>query len=179
MWKCVCSCGNETIVAGSDLRSGHTKSCGCLSDESRRKERDRDLVYDRQSRLYAEYRSMRNRCSPTYHGAEYYYNRGINVCEEWYAYEPFQDCALANGYQDDLTLDRINVNDGYSPQNCRWVTTKIQNNNRRNNVYITINDETKTLKQWAEHYGVGYAMVRARRRNGWPQDRWFEPSHRA
>ena len=118
---------------------------------------------------------MKNRCRPDYYEARYYYDRGIRVCDEWKRFEPFQDWALANGYADNLTLDRINVNAGYSPDNCRWVTIKVQQNNKRDNVYVTINGETKTLKMWCEQLCVDYRMVLARRRRGWPQERWFEP----
>lgn len=177
-WDCVCECGNRVIVNGKDLRSGHTKSCGCLSDENRRRERDRSLIYDRSSRLYNEYWSMRSRCSPSYHSKKDYYDRGIRVCDDWQTFEPFQDWALANGYRDDLTIDRIDVNAGYSPDNCRWVTNKAQQNNKRDNVYITIGEQTKTMKQWSEYYGVSYGMVKARRKRGWPQERWFEPPHK-
>ena len=176
LWKCKCECGNETIVTANDLRVGHTKSCGCLAHQ-REKRADKSKWLSN-SRIYKEYRSMLRRCSAEYHSPENYYDRGIRVCDAWAnedGFENFKQWALENGYSDELTLDRINVNGNYSPDNCRWATNKEQQNNRRNNIYIKIGDEVKTLKQWSEHFGLDYGMVKARYKRGWSEDRLFIP----
>lgn len=184
-WNCVCDCGSQKIAKASELRSGHTSSCGCLLKESRRKNAltralvNRDLPTDIKTykKLQAIFLGMHRRCSDKYCKPEHYANRGISVCEEWSEFDGFLSWALSNGYKVGLTIDRINNDGDYSPENCRWVTNKEQQNNRRDNVYITIGGETKTMKQWSEYYGLNYGMVRQRRKNGWPQSRWFEPKH--
>ena len=183
MWRCICDCGNEKIVPAENLRNGHTRSCGCLLKESRRKNAlsnaliNRDLPTDPETYrlIKTAFNSMHGRCSTSYHKPENYHDRGIAVCDEWTTFEPFLEWALENGFEQGLTLDRIDVNGGYNPDNCRWTTQKVQSNNKRTNVYITIDGETKTMRQWADHFGVSYPMVKARKRYGWPQSRWFDP----
>ena len=184
-WKCICDCGNQKIVRASDLRNGHTSSCGCLLKESRRRNaltrslENRDLPTDAETyrNLQKIFYGMHRRCSDKYCKPEHYHDRGISVCEEWKEFDCFLSWALANGYKIGLTIDRIDNNRGYSPDNCRWATSKEQQNNKRDNVYITIDGVTKTMKQWSEYYGLNYGMVRGRRQRGWPQSRWFEPKH--
>lgn len=101
---------------------------------------------------------------------KYYKNyggRGIFVCEEWHSLDNFASWALSNGYSEDLTLDRINNDDGYYPENCRWATKKEQENNKRTNRHITIDGETKTVAQWCEIYGISQQTVHSRLTNGW------------
>lgn len=106
---------------------------------------------------------MRERCSNEH--LSYYKNyggRGIRVCEEWEDYSHFKEWALANGYQDELSIDRIDNDKGYCPQNCRWVTNKKQANNRRSNKKITYNGETKTIAEWADFLGMNYTTLHQR-----------------
>ena len=159
LWKCKCECGNEKIINAYALVSGHTKSCGCLAIDTSRilntKHGERD------SRLYRIYTNMKSRCykenSSNY---KYYGGRGIRVCEEWLgkdgAYN-FCKWAKSNGYSDNLTLDRIDNNAEYSPSNCRWITWKQQQNNKRNNVKFSYKGQTKTMAEWADHYGIKYS----------------------
>lgn len=182
-WLCKCDCGKEKIVDAYALRHGKTKSCGCLHDEMARMNsfvegcphyKTHGASY---TRLYREWLSMRNRCRPSYHGHNSYYDKGVVVCEEWKKFEVFQEWALKNGYSDELTLDRIDVNGNYEPNNCRWVDNITQQNNRSNNAYITIDGITKTLKQWADFYNLNYGMVKMRYQKGWSTERLFEPKH--
>lgn len=182
-WNCVCDCGGKCIVPSTDLKSGHTRSCGCLLKESRSINASRHRLEnmdiptdpDTYRKLRTEFHSMHHRCSPSYHSANSYYNLGVTVCDEWKDFNNFLSWALSNGFEHGLTLDRIDVNGNYSPDNCRWATNKVQQNNKRNNFRITIDGETKTLSQWSEIYGIGKATVRQRIKRGWPQERWFEP----
>ena len=92
------------------------------------------------------------------HDAEYhnYGGRGISVCAEWMEFEPFKNWALSNGYANDLTIDRIDVNGNYCPENCRWTTYKVQANNKRNNRFVEYDGRRQTIAQWAEEIGMDY-----------------------
>lgn len=167
-WNCVCDCGETKIVSSGSLKNGATKSCGCL-----RKEMMRERQYrGGKSKLYGVHRMMKKRCyDKNYEHYKNYGQRGITVCDEWLGengYLAFRKWAESNGYKDGLTLDRKDNDKGYSPENCTWETRKHQSNNKRNNVWVTINGETKTMAMWCEHYGVPYGRVEARyRKLGW------------
>ena len=178
LWLCECDCGNRHTVSSNQLKSG-TKSCGCLQKEratfaaKKRKCAQFHKKYDigkDNYRLRQCYKDMVNRCYKVNNkNYKNYGYRGIKVCSEWLNdFYSFRDWALTNGYADDLTLDRINVDENYAPSNCRWVTPKAQNNNRRNNVVVTYNGETMTLHELSERYtDVGYKTLWARINAGW------------
>lgn len=133
MWKCKCDCGNERIVSGQSLRKGMTMSCGCLRNEVRRK-----AIYIHgmsQSKIHKTWRGLFQRCeNPTASHYERYGGRGIGICEEWKGengFVNFYEWSMKNGYSDNLELDRINNNKGYSPDNCRWIS-HIENCHNRN-----------------------------------------------
>lgn len=130
------------------------------------------------TRIHDEWRSMKRRCynkrQADYHS---YGGRGITICDEWLNdFQAFYDWAMANGYADNLTIDRKDVNKGYSPDNCRWVTQKVQQNNRRNNHLITYNGETMTATQFAEKYNMNYSTLITRLSRGWDIDKIMSKS---
>ena len=98
---------------------------------------------------------------------ERYGGRGISICKEWQSFEPFYDWAIENGYQDDLSIDRIDNNGNYEPINCQWQTNKKQSRNRRSNFNITLDGKTQCLTQWAEEYNIAESAVRDRISRGW------------
>lgn len=133
-WICQCDCGKEVIVNSSDLRSGKQISCGCYNRERFIKEQRQIKHGLRKHKLYGVWRSMKERCTLKTHAVyKDYGGRGIGICEEWKNdFKKFYDWAIQNGYNEGLTIDRIDNNKGYYPENCRWVTMKIQNTNKRN-----------------------------------------------
>ena len=171
-FECRCDCGNTVVVIGGLLRNEHTKSCGCLQ-----KERVATLNRthgESKTRIYRIWANMRARCNnpnlPEYEG---YGGRGITVCQEWNdSFELFREWAMANGYEDNLSIDRIDVNGNYCPENCRWTTQKEQCNNKRNNHLLTHNGETLTISEWAQRLNVNYFSLHDRiTKLGWSAEK--------
>lgn len=160
-WLCKCECGNTTIVNTTDLKSGHTKSCGCLKTKNNSTTTRNSI---KANRLYNIWRGMKKRCYlPTNKDYKNYGGRGISVCDEWKnSFLTFYEWSMFNGYSDALTLDRIDVNGNYEPTNCRWVTMKMQQQNRRNNLYITHNEQSKSLSEWCEILNYPYKKAKER-----------------
>lgn len=155
IWLCKCDCGNFTKVASNDLLKGGTKSCGCLQKESHTKHGKY------KERLYNIYRGIKQRCY-NHNRKRYkdYGGRGIKMCDEWLNdFMMFYDWSMANGYDDTLTIDRIDNDGNYEPNNCRWVTPKQQVRNQRSNRNITINNETHCLSEWCEILGLKYSEI--------------------
>lgn len=141
-WLCQCGCDNHTfkVVVGTELTKGKTKSCGCFAIEATRQ---RSITHGMsKSRIYTLYRGMIERCYNK-NGKDYerYGGRGINICEEWLGKENgfvnFYNWSIKNGYHDLLSIDRIDVNGNYEPNNCRWVTLEVQNGNKTTACKIT------------------------------------------
>lgn len=168
-WFCLCDCGNSVRVGRCDLTSGHTASCGCLQVEKTRKRctKHGHSKRGKKSLIYGIWLSMLNRCrNPKYHQYKDYGGRGIQVCERWK--ESFENFLADMGERPQgKTLERNEVNGNYEPSNCRWATTIEQGNNKRNNVFLTYNGETKTISQWNRYFGFGKNIVSGRLRLGW------------
>jgi len=175
MWECKCDCGKTITVLGKCLRNGNTKSCGCYtSDRIREYSKVRWKTHGESgTRLHHEWTAMNQRCrNPNHESYANYGGRGITVCDEWaHSFTAFRDWALQNGYQDDLTIDRIDNDSGYCPSNCRWVDYKTQSRNNSRNVVITYRGETHCLTDWVDILGLNYKIMRAR-----IVDKGWEPS---
>lgn len=171
-FKCRCDCGNECIVRGDGLLNGNNKSCGCML-KNHLSEGGHKLRHGQSgTRLYHEWKGMRDRCSAfgKDRGKDYA-ERGIKICDEWDAFETFQEWALLNGYEDDLTIERIDVNGDYEPSNCKWISLAEQQKNKTNTLYVTIDGERKRLKDACEEYGVSYMTAYQRIcRLGWSEE---------
>ena len=155
-----CECGNICSKIGANVERGATKSCGCYQKLFVKNGMPHKRHGESCTRLYRIWKSMHERCdNPNANRANVYQMRGIQYCNEWKQFESFRDWSLNNGYSDCLTLDRINNEEGYNPKNCRWVTVKEQNNNRRNNVVIEYNGSKRTLSEWAKEYGINYSTL--------------------
>ena len=148
-WVCKCDCGNTSTVLARGLKSGNTKSCGCYSRDMARIPKCVKHGESR-SRLYNIRSGMLYRCNnPNSQEYKNYGARGVKVCEEWTnSYEVFRDWALSNGYDDALSIDRIDPSGDYEPSNCRWATPIEQGNNKRDSHRITYKGETKTITEW-------------------------------
>lgn len=143
-WLCRCSCGNYKEVDSCHLRNGGVKSCGCLL----KKQQTNKTHGLSKTRLYEIWHGMKGRCS---NGNKNYGGRGIKICEKWEkSFIDFYNWAIENGYNESLTIDRVNVDGDYCPENCRWATAKEQANNKRVNVKIEFNGKSHTVSEWAK-----------------------------
>ena len=175
LWTCRCECGSLVTTKSTLLKSGRTRSCGCLQRETvvAINKACKTTHLSTKSRLYSEWRGMRRRCSENNtEKCKYYADRGITVCDEWRnSFVAFRDWALANGYRDDLTIDRIDNDGNYCPENCRWTTVAEQNRNRSCTRIITHDGQTRTLAEWSKITGIAYDKLRKRIAYGWSVER--------
>lgn len=176
-WLCRCDCGKEIYAPTCHLNSGHTKSCGCLKVETTRQRATKHGL--KKSRLYSIWLNMKNRCqNPNSKSFKYYGKRGIKVCEEWNDFENFYKWAVNNGYEKSLTLDRIDVNGNYQPNNCRWADVKTQANNKRNSRYIEAYGEKHTVAEWAEKMQIKPTTLYSRLKKGCTNAELLRPVER-
>lgn len=163
-YNCLCDCGNTTIAEKGKLKNGNTKSCGCLHHDvvSKMLTTHGDSRNGKNKRLYSIYKNMKNRCyNKNGQDYNYYGGKGVIICDEWMNdYINFKNWSLSNGYSDNLTIDRINVNGNYEPSNCRWVDMKTQMNNTTQNHMITYNGEIKTMIEWSEILDIPYGVIK-------------------
>lgn len=152
MYLCKCDCGNKIKVSAHRLRQGKTQSCGCLKKEAQKRLIKFNTTHNNSNtRLYRIWVHFKGRCNnPKDRAYKKYGGRGIKICEEWQEFEPFYNWAMANGYNDTLTIDRIDVNGNYEPNNCRWTSYKTQVRNRRITKTVFYNGKEYILGELAE-----------------------------
>lgn len=165
-YNCKCDCGNDCVAERSAL--GRTKnSCGCIHKEQLVKRNksnalDNEIV-EKYERLHRIWNAMKHRCeNKNDDNYDRYGGREIKVCKEWHDWFKFKEWAINNGYSDELTIDRIDYNGDYEPNNCRWATYKTQANNTSKNKYIEYQGRTQTLTQWCEELDLPYNRTKAR-----------------
>lgn len=175
MWLCRCDCGNEVVKPTHDLNRGHAKSCGCWRkehmEEFTEKLAGRVTHGMSRERIFRIWSGMIKRCEdPSCKAYKNYGGRGIKVCDEWHSLDSFVDWAHKNGYAEDRSIDRIDNDSSYGPDNCRWADILTQANNKRNNVFITYNGETHTIPEWSRIIGISATTIRQRKRAGWSDE---------
>lgn len=157
LWRCLCDCGSNVVVMGELLRRGETKSCGCKKFKHGHYHKP----------WYSSYKSMMGRCYLKSSGNyNLYGGRGITVCDEWHDINKFSEWVESSGYAPGCTIDRIDVNGNYCPENCRWATVEVQANNKRNNIVVEVNGKTKTIAQLAKETRIPYATLWGRHKRG-------------
>lgn len=169
-WECSCECGNIHVTDSSRLKKGTSKMCRPCSDIESGKTRSNAINKTTNPKEYGAWSSMKNRCSnKNYDGYHRYGGRGIVVCNSWN--ESFESFLLDMGCAPSIlySIDRIDNNKDYYKENCKWSTMEEQQNNRHTNVYLTIDEERKTIAQWCRELSISYEMVRARLKRGWSE----------
>lgn len=167
LWLCRCDCGNEKVIRGYNLTYNGMTSCGCQTRPSH-------FIhgFSHKERLYVIWKGMHQRCNnPNWKGARYYYEKGIRVCDEWRDYTVFREWAMSNGYGETLSIDRIDNDGNYCPENCRWTNAQVQANNQSRNKRITFNGETKNMSEWADVFEIPYDTLKRRLGCGWSVER--------
>jgi CRISPR/Cas system CSM-associated protein Csm2 small subunit len=179
-WCCKCNCGNEDeiIVVAHSLKQGSTLSCGCLNAENKLKHGMS------KSRIYRIYRGMKDRCFNSNKSEyKYYGERGVTICDEWLDKENgfinFYNWAMNNGYRDNLEIERLDVEGDYEPNNCAWITHFEQMSNTRQNVFVEINGEVKTVAEWSRVTGLEENTIRIRLKKGEKGETLIRPSKRS
>lgn len=168
IYECQCLCGQLTWALRSNLRSGNTKSCGCLFNETRStSHRTHGKTGTRVYRIWA---GMIQRCTdPNTSAYKDYGGRGVQVCDRWRQFKNF--LTDMGEPPDGYSLERKDVNAGYGPDNCVWATRTEQARNTRRNHLLTLNGETKPLAAWSESLGLSIATIKQRLRKGWPVEK--------
>lgn len=183
-WECKCSCGKTTNVLLNDLKRGMVKSCGCTRFKHRQRlcSTKRPELVDAiaTKRLRGILNGMIQRCENKNRKAYAAYGgKGIKVCPEWRNdFWSFYNWAMNNGYEEKLTIDRIDGQGDYCPENCRWATMVQQNNNRKDNRRITYNGETHTISEWSRLTGINKGTIKDRLNAGWPDNEALGDPHK-
>lgn len=164
-----CDCGNEKSIIASNVKSGLSTSCGCVKLKGNNTKHG-----GKGTRLYHIWKSMRERCNnPNTNRHHIYHDRGIRICKEWDDFSVFREWSLKNGYTEELTIDRINGELGYCPENCRWSTYLEQANNTRNVKLLTHNGKTQSHSMWERELGLSRGLIYSRIKNGWTGENLF------
>lgn len=170
-YECRCDCGNVGLYEERRLKNGNTKSCGCLNhDKIVARNRKHDLS---KTRLYKLYHGIKKRCyNQNCRSYKDYGKRGIGICKEWLDdFTNFYSWAINNGYREDLTIERIDVNKNYCPENCTWITLSEQTKNTTRNVFYEYNGEKHLMGEWAKLYNLPFTCVRRRLDRGWSMEK--------
>ena len=189
-WLCECNCESKTRkeIMESHLVRGDIKSCGCLSSvitTKMNKERSFIHLYPHYKEIYCTYDSMKKRCYNEKHdNYKYYGARGIKICDEWLNdFMKFYNWAIENDYKEGLTIERIDYDGNYEPNNCKWATWEEQSYNKSNTLYIEVDNEIKTTKQWADETGIPQYIIyqrykrhlRKNRKDLLTKEKFFKP----
>lgn len=166
-WLCKCDCGNTKVICAASLKKGSTRSCGCLIHEIN------STHSLRKTRLYNIWRGIKIRCfNQNSRAYKNYGGNGITMYNEWKDnFKSFYDWSMSNGYTDELSIDRIDNNKGYFPDNCRFVDKIVQANNKRNNRLLTYNGETHTVAEWGRILNISRSTLFSRLNMGWTVER--------
>ena len=170
-WLCICDCGNKHEVTSYNLVHEKTTRCAICSNKA---VAEKQFVHGRKpTHLFNCFANMNTRCyNPNYYLFQHYGGKGIKVCDEWrgkYGFINFRKWAFENGYKEGLSIDRIDNSKSYCPENCRWVTMTVQQNNRTNNRVLTINGTTDTMANWSKKSGIPYSTIQQRLKRGWSE----------
>ena len=173
LWECLCDCGNRCYVDAYSIKANKTKSCGCILREKTIQRNKAGAKYpqeERESRLYRIWQGMYIRTTyPSQKSYKDYGGRGIKVCEEWKNdFYVFKEWALNNGYNDNLTIERIDNNQNYCPENCKWIPREEQSRNQRSNIILEYNGETHIAAEWANIMGIKHSTIYKRISKGKP-----------
>ena len=160
LWRCVCSCGNETLVTYSSLITGHTTSCGCYGKEARLLANTKHGLH--KHRIYRILKNMKSRCyNPNEPGYNNYGGRGITICDEWLdpenGFMNFYNWSMSHGYRNDLFIERIDVNGPYAPWNCKWITNQEQQWNKQDTIKTI---DGYPIAQFSYNYGIPWRHIR-------------------
>lgn len=185
VWLCRCDCGKYTEVPSDTLATGNTKSCGCLHLEATKKNIRKAIEFNTINKtpeerdIYKKFHQMKKRCySPKCKAYKNYGGRGIDIYPEWLNdYRTFIEWSLNNGYQKGLSIDRIDNNKGYSPENCRWVNNLTQQNNKRNNHYLEFEGEKHTIAEWSRIKNIPAPTISDRLRRKYTIDKVLNPNY--
>lgn len=172
-WLFRCDCGNEKVLCGKFVSYGGTKSCGCLQKGQAKQSNTKHG--ESHTKLNYIWSAIKQRCfNPANRDYANYGARGITVCDEWRNdFISFRDWSYKNGYVEGMTIDRIDNNEGYSPDNCRWTDKIVQNNNRRSNHFVEWRGESRSLADWERVLGIKQRVLWARLNDGWSVERAF------
>lgn len=164
LWQCKCDCGKVVYIRIDRLKNGNTRSCGCLP----RTNEHRRTHGKSHTKLYHIFHAMHQRCyNPKFKFYCYYGERGITVCDEWHDLETFWDWAMSHGYEEGLSIDCIDCNGNYCPENCRWIPLSEQHSNIRKTKYVEWRGELVPVSRLAREYGLQNATLRTRLELGW------------
>lgn len=170
VWECKCDCGNIVHRKSYEIRHKLT-NCGCMTKDILREKNSRHGLYG--TRIHRTYTNMKTRCyNPHYYLFKNYGGKGITICDEWLGengLKNFADWSMKNGYSDKLSIDRIDNSKGYSPENCRWVDMRTQQNNRTNNRILSCGGESHTMAEWSKISGIPYFAIQGRLSRGWSE----------